>query len=118
MSVESVDHVHLPTPIVERGLLSALYVDVLLFADASERDVVCFRADNCEVRFDRLRDSGSTDFRPLRVVVASLQAIESSLIDAGIEYERQRGIVAGQDVLVVKDADGNWLTIRECRRIG
>ena len=39
-------------------------------------------------------------------------------MDARLEYHREKGIAPGEEMIVMQDADGNWLEIHEEREIG
>ena len=55
------------------------------------------------------------DFRPLAVVVPSLNDLARRLAEAEIEYERQRRLVPGQDNLLLYDPAGNSVMVGEYR---
>jgi hypothetical protein len=56
--------------------------------------------------------------RMLGVVVRSLPDLMRKLTEAEIEYARERGLVAGEERLLVMDPAGNWLRIGELKIIG
>jgi len=73
-------------------------------------------ADNFAIRFDVLEAPVERDtFRPLTVEVPSLAEAEAKLIEAEMEYTRQRGLNLGEESLVLLDPAGNWVEIVEMR---
>jgi hypothetical protein len=75
-----------------------------------------YLTDNFAVRFDILEGLvGRDSFRPLTVEVPSLAEAEAKLIDAEMEYTRQRGLNLGEESLVLLDPAGNWIEIVEMR---
>lgn len=112
--LEAVDDVQLPKP-VKRDQLVLLYTGILEFTEIPES--FAFKASNFAVHF-RSEAKDDRNYRPVRVVVPSISATEARLIEHEIIYERQKGITPGDEVLVLQDADGNWLEIRERRELG
>lgn len=117
VALEAVEHVHLRQPAVAREELVRLYVDILEFVEIEAADAMTFRASNFAVHFDNERKEDH-DYRPVRVTVSSLAATEARLLEQEILYERQKGLMPGVETLVLKDADGNWIEIRERRELG
>jgi catechol 2,3-dioxygenase-like lactoylglutathione lyase family enzyme len=75
-----------------------------------------YLADNFAIRFDILEAPVERDtFRPLTVEVPSLAEAEAKLIEAEMEYTRQRGLNLGEESLVLLDPAGNWVEIVEMR---
>lgn len=75
-----------------------------------------YLADNFALRFDILEVLIEREtFRPLIVEVPSLAEAEAKLIEAEIEYTRQRGINLGEESLVLLDPGGNWVEIVEMK---
>lgn len=116
VALEAVEHVHLRRPASGREELVRLYVDILEFVELETPNVMGFRASNFAVHFDVERTT-EHDYRPLRVIVASLAATEARLVEQEISYDRQKGLMPGVETLVLKDADGNWIEIRERREL-
>ena len=57
------------------------------------------------------------ELRPVQIEVRSLREAEHKLIEAELEYERQKGLTAGSDVLLVLDPAGNWVALVEAKAI-
>lgn len=116
VSLEAVEHIHLAKPLVTREELVRLYVDILEFIEIAEVRTPSFRASNFAVFFD-LERSDTRDYRPVRVVVPSLETTQARLLEQEIEHERQKGLMPGVETLVLRDADGNWVEVREQRGV-
>jgi hypothetical protein len=123
----AVDDVRLPAPAGIEERLDALYVGILGFekqppepatSDRTVADLV-YRAENFLLRFAIeegpviVRDA----LRPQGIEVPSLFDAEHKLVDAEIDYTRERGLVAGQESLVLLDPAGNWIEIVEYREV-
>jgi hypothetical protein len=123
----AVADVRLPAPAGLEAQLDALYVSLLGFErqpsepSTDERPVpdVVYRADNFLLRFEiEERPVEHETLRPQQIEVPSLADAEHKLVDAELEYTRQRGLLAGQESLVLKDPGGNWIEIVEYRAVG
>jgi hypothetical protein len=116
VEIEAVGDVHLPCARVANEKLDALYIALLQFAPIHADHHPAYQANNFRLLFDLpRRELIQEDFRMTRIIVPSLVELQHKLVDAGIEYERQKGVNPGQEALVMQDADGNWLEIREKR---
>jgi catechol 2,3-dioxygenase-like lactoylglutathione lyase family enzyme len=114
----TVDDAHLPGPAGIEVELDAFYVTLLGFERDATGEFPVYRAENFRVLFDILEPPiARGDFRPLRIEVPSVNAAEQKLMDAGIEYTRQRGLLAGQESLALLDPAGNWVEINEGRPV-
>jgi hypothetical protein len=119
VTLEAVADMHVPTPRVPREEFDRLYLTILEFAPLPDPHYLVYRAENFNLRFDLpRRELLHSDYRYVKIVVQSLAATEAKLVEAEIEYQRQKGITPGQESLLLTDADGNWLEIREHREIG
>ncbi|MBC7793144.1 MAG: hypothetical protein H7Z43_05520 [Clostridia bacterium] len=58
------------------------------------------------------------DYRPVPIQIPSLAEMERKLIEAKIEYVRQKGMVAGEEFLLLQDPGGNWVELSQVRLIG
>jgi hypothetical protein len=117
----SIDDCQLWVPAGLERQLDEFYAGLLNFErQGPERDEgryeLIYRAENFRLRIEVLeRPLPREDFRPLAVVVPSLNDLAQRLAEARIEYERQRGLVPGQDNLLLNDPAGNSVMIGECR---
>jgi hypothetical protein len=118
VSLEAVADIHLPIPSASPESLDSLYVDILEFQKAADRPVLTYHADNFDLVFDLPRPEGQKDYRPVKIIVHSLVATEHKLVEAEIEYERQKSIMPGHEALVFTDPDGNYVETREHREVG
>jgi hypothetical protein len=57
------------------------------------------------------------DLRPVGIEVPSLATVEAELNRREIEHVRQRGLLPGQESILLQDAAGNWLEVAERRRL-
>jgi hypothetical protein len=81
-------------------------------------DDISYRADNFALTFDVVEPPlRRDDVRPLGVEVPSLAELESKLIEAEWEYTRQRGLLPGEEMIVLLDPAGNWLEIVDRRGV-
>jgi hypothetical protein len=58
------------------------------------------------------------DLRAVRIEVPSLGEAEAKLLEAKMEYTRQRGLQPGEESIVLLDPGGNWAEITEMTRVG
>ena len=101
---------------VERDL-DALY-GALLGMERVYGEAIVYRAENFDLYVDVLEPPiPRVDFRPLRVLVKSLDELEPKLIDAKLEYVRRRGLMPGDEALVLQDAAGNWVEVTQVRPV-
>lgn len=119
VELEAVADVHLSSPRIPADKLDALYVKILEFAPVHDDHHLIYQANNFRLSFDLpRRELIQEDFRTTKIVVQSLAALQAKLFEAEIEHERQKSVIPGQEAIVMQDADGNWLEIREKRAIG
>ena len=113
----AVEDVRLPAPADLDDELDALYVGMLKFERVPGE--LAYRADNFILRFEILSEQPVVheSLRPLGIDVMSLAEVERMLIDAEIEYTRQRGVTPGRETLLLLDPAGNWLDIGQIRLI-
>jgi hypothetical protein len=103
--------------------LDAFYVELLRFErEAHARDtdeaLIVYRAENARLIFEVIEPPlQHQDFRPIGIEVPSLAMIEQQIVEREIEYERLKGMVVGQETLVLRDPAGNWVALSEFRRI-
>ena len=117
----AVADVILPTQARLKAALDRFYVDLLEFAKGpadGEGQWLSYRADNFNLRF-AMREGliERSDYRPAMIEVRSLADIEHKLVDAEIEYLRQKTVAVGEESLVLRDPAGNWIEIVEWREI-
>lgn len=118
VNLEAVADMHLPKPTTTTDALDRLYVGILEFQKATDRAEFAYHADNFDLVFDLIRPQGQNDYRPVKIIVRSLADTERKLVEAELEFTRQKSLLPGHDALVMRDIQGNWLEIREHREIG
>jgi hypothetical protein len=113
----AVEDVRLPAQAGTEKEMDKLYVGLLEFVKEDAAGA-SYRADNLSVHFQPVAGLVERDsYRPLQIEVLSLRDTEKKLVTAEREYERQRGLTPGSEVLVMLDPSGNPLVISEARRI-
>ena len=114
----TVDHAHLPSAAGLETRLDDFYVLLFGFERIEQEEPLAYRAENFNLYFDVLEPPLDRDtFRALGVEIPSLAEVERKLIDARIEYIRQKGLVPGHDNILLQDPAGNWLQLTESRLI-
>ena len=98
--------------------LDAFYVGLLQFEKDETTRTPIYHAENFSLRFEQHEGLVKRDaYRALQIEVRSLNETEHKLIDAEIEYQRQRGLMPGSDSLSLLDPAGNPVEIIEARGI-
>jgi len=108
----------LSSPGLEKEL-DDFFVTMLKFEkeSASETQIV-YRAENFRLRVQIQTEAiVRTDMRALGIEVPVLADIRGELIEREIEYTHQRGLVPGQESLLLLDPAGNWIELTEAIRI-
>ena len=98
--------------------LDRFYVGLFEFARDPDARQLIYHADNFALRFvihETPPQRG--EYRPVQIVVQSLGVAEHKLIEAKLEYVRQRTLTPGEESLVLLDPAGNWVEIVERREI-
>lgn len=114
----AVNDVRLEAPAGRERQLDAFY-GTLLGMQRAMGEAVVYRAENFDLYVDMLEPPiAREDFRPLRAQVTSLAEIELKLIDAKLEYVRRRGLLAGDEALLLQDPADNWVEITQSRIVG
>ena len=114
----AVDDVRMPAPAGVEVQLDSFYLGLLRFERDAESDFPVYRAENFRLHFDVHEPPiRRQDMRPLGIVVSSLAALEEKLIDAELEYVRQRGLAPCQETIALLDPAGNWIEITESREL-
>ncbi len=115
----AVDDVRLEARVGLEAELDAFYGKLLGFERLTEAGLPVYESENFRLRFDWLEGLiERDDFRMLGIAVPSLAEAEAKLVEAEIEYTRQRGLQPGQEMLILQDPAGNWLQLVEYRQVG
>lgn len=92
--------------------LDAFYVGLLGFERDPYEATLIYRAENFRILFDLIEPPILRDgMRPLGIEVLSLREAEHKLIDAEVEYTRQKALNPGQESLLLQDPAGNWIEL-------
>jgi hypothetical protein len=103
----------------QQSPLDAFYIDLLGFERAEDDSTLAYQAENFRIRFVLFEKSFQRDdMRSLGIQVRSLAETERKLFDAEIDYTRQKGLIPGQEALLLKDPAGNWVQLVEYRPVG
>jgi hypothetical protein len=98
--------------------LDAFYVGLWEFERDTDEPGVVYRADNFRIRFEIVEPPViRQELRPVQIEVRSLPEAEHKLVEAEIDYIRQKGISAGSDSLLFLDPAGNWVALLEVKGI-
>jgi hypothetical protein len=111
ISVEDVRLVTLPAKTVD---LDLFYVGLLQFLRESMNGSIIYRAENFRLRFEVVANQKPIErgsVRPVGIEVRSLREAELKLVDAEIDYLRQRGLTIGHYSLLCQDPAGNWIEL-------
>ena len=112
----SVEDVRLTAPGGMEEELDAFYGGMFQFERVAGE--LAYRADNFILRFDLVdRPVVHESLRPLGIEVLSLADTEKKIIDAELEYTRQRGVTPGSETLLLLDPAGNWVEIGGIRLV-
>jgi hypothetical protein len=100
--------------------LDEFYITLLKFErEDAVRERIVYKAENFRLCFDVLEPPiQREDFRPIGIEVLSLRELEKELIAREIQYEWQKGLLAGQHTILLQDPAGNCVQIGETRRHG
>jgi hypothetical protein len=113
----AVEDVQLPALAGAEKKMDDLYVGLLEFVKEDPARLT-YRADNLSLHFELVAGLIERDaYRPLQVEVLSLRDTEKKLFEGEWEYERQRGLTPGSEMLVLFDPSGNLVEISEARPV-
>jgi len=114
----AIEDVHLPAPAGREVELDEFYAGMWGFERDTRESSVVYRADNFRLRFDVLEPPiQRQEMRPVQIEVRSLLRAEHKLVEAKIEYERQKGLTPASDALLLLDPAGNWVALSEMKEI-
>jgi hypothetical protein len=98
--------------------LDDFYIGLFGFERVPRESQLLYRSENFMLRFDvQEKPVVHESMRPQGIEVASLADAEHKLIEAELEFTRQRGVLPGQESIVLLDPAGNWVEIVEVRGI-
>lgn len=119
VNLVAVADLHVPSAAGLEVKLDAFYVGLLKFErEGADAGHIIYKADNFRLCFDVLEPPiDREDIRPIGINVRSLQLLEKQLYKREIEFEKERGLFAGQLWFLLQDPAGNWLQIGESRPI-
>jgi hypothetical protein len=114
VSLVVIEDAHLPATTGLEHALDDFYIDLLEFERDEKRDGVVYKADNFRLYFDFIEGPvPRDDMRMLGVVVRSLTEAMLKLTEAKIEFQHEKGLMPGDERLVLLDPAGNWLRMTQ-----
>jgi hypothetical protein len=114
----TIDDARVPAAAGLERQLDAFYVGVFGFAREPDDQRISYRADNFTLHVDVIEPPlRREDLRPLGVEVPSLGDLALKLVEAEVEHTRQRGLLPGEESIVLTDPAGNWLTVVDRRAV-
>lgn len=115
----AVEDVHLQAPAGLEKQLDDFYLSMLDFErEPARQGVIHYKAENVRLIFT-IKETlpPRSDLRTTTVEVDSLADAEAKIIAREFEYQRMKGLTAGEEALLLLDPAGNWLSIRESREV-
>lgn len=118
----AVADVSLPTIAGLEPQLDAFYVDLLRFARANNENTPhkapIYLAEKRAIVFHLVEAPPERDaVRPIAIQTPFYDQIIEQLEFDGVEYELVRGLVAGNDAILLRDPAGNWVAIGDWREV-
>ena len=121
VALVSVTDVRLASVAGREHLLDRFYVDLLRFErdhDAGGPFDLVYKAENHDLRFRIVETPPARDdCRPLGVLTPLFREIVEQLETMRYPFDRVRGLVAGEDALLLQDPAGNWLAVAAMREV-
>jgi hypothetical protein len=115
----AVEDVRLAAALGQEAALDEFYMKLLRFERMAEAGRPVYEAENFRIYFNWTEGFiEREDFRLVGIAVPSLAQLEAQLLEAKIQYLRQRGLQPGQEALLLQDPAGNWLQLVEYRPVG
>lgn len=96
--------------------LDRFYIGLLRFERDDEDQGVVYRAENFCIRFF-VHELPITreDLRPMGIEVPRFGEVIAKMADAEIEFTKQKGLISGQESLLLQDPAGNWVELFETK---
>ena len=119
----SIREVTLPAVAGREVALDAFYGSILGFVRSDDvqpepNQGPVYQAENHDLRFHLVeRPPEREECRPIGIVSARFAEVLDTLIERRIEHEYVRGLVGGQDGVLLRDPAGNWLAILPLREV-
>lgn len=118
VSLVTVDDARLRSSTGWERELDAFYVGVLQFERDAKAEGIVYKADNFRIVFELVDGPVErNDLRMLGIIVKSLPDTAQKFRDAEIEFARERGLIAGEERLLLMDPAGNWLCITQSKPV-
>ena len=131
--IDAVEHVHMLALAGRERELDEFYVGLIrleritdvsaspqaqrLIAGLAGPGIV-YRGENAFIVFEVIEISPvRPDYRPLSLQIPHFSDFIEALNDREIEFERQRGITAGIDRVLLQDPSANWVSVAQRRSV-
>jgi hypothetical protein len=113
----AVNDMRVEAPAGRERELDAFYAG-LVGMQRIEGEGIVYRTENFDLYVDVLEPPmAREDYRPVRAEVKSLAEMEAKLREAEVAYVRRKGLVPGDEALVMQDPAGNWVELSEARLV-
>jgi hypothetical protein len=114
----AVEDVHVPAASGVERELDAFYVDLLRFErEGNDEGAIVYKAENQRLCFDVLEPPIERDtMRPTGIEILNLVELQRILAEREAEFIFQKGLVPGQENILLQDPAGNWVQISQFRR--
>jgi hypothetical protein len=114
----AVDDVHVPVAAGVEPELDGFYVALLRFErDIADAGAVIYKAENQRLCFDVLQPPIDRDtVRPIGIEILDLAALQRIFAEREMEFIHQRGLLPGDENLLLRDPAGNWVQISQFGR--
>lgn len=114
----TVEDAHLPATAGLERELDAFYVELLQFERDAKESAMVYKAENFRLWIDVVeRSVDRQDMRMLGIVVKSLAETAKKLGEAQTPFTRERGVIAGEERLILRDPAGNWVRVVQSKPI-
>ena len=114
----AVNDMRLDAPAGREVELDAFYAG-LVGMQRIEGEQIVYRAENFDLYVDVIEPPvARDDYRPVRAEVRSLADMGRKLREAEVAHVRRKGLVPGDEALVLQDPAGNWVELTEAKLIG
>jgi hypothetical protein len=114
----AVEDVHVPAVADLDGELDAFYVTLLRFErEPGGGGTIVYKAENQRLCFDLMEPPIARDtIRPIGIEILDLIELQRIFSERETEFIHQRGLMPGQESLLLRDPAGNWVQISQFAR--
>ena len=114
----SVEDARVPASAGLERELDRFYVGLLRFERDAKEGAIVYKAENFRLWMELIEGPiDRRDMRMLGVVVKSLGEAAKKFSEAEIPFTRERGVIAGEERLILRDPAGNWVRVVQSKPI-